>query len=469
MFLPHTENERQEMLRTIGVDTLEDLFADIPATLRLKARLDLPPSASEAQIWQEARRLAARNRDLDTYPCFLGAGAYDHLIPAAVSALVSRGEFLTAYTPYQAEVSQGELQAMWEYQSMMVELTGMDVANSSMYDGATALAEAAMLAATATGRSRVVVPQNVHPEYREVTATYLGARGLQLVDLPFEGLTGEIDLAALAKELEAGAVAAVVIQNPNFFGIIETRAKEAVELAHKAGALLIVVAEPISLAILTSPGELGADIAVGNGQPLGNQIAFGGPHFGFFAARHELLRRLPGRLVGETVDRQGRRGFVLALQTREQHIRREKATSNICTNQALNALTAAVYLALLGPEGLKEIAHACLQKSHYAAEKLQQIPGCSLAFSGSFYQEFVLAVPVDTGELDRRLLDAGIIGPLPLIKLLPGAEWEDKVLVCITEARSRAEIDRFVGVVADAVAAARTARPEQGVRKGREG
>ncbi|MBE3576422.1 MAG: aminomethyl-transferring glycine dehydrogenase subunit GcvPA [Limnochordales bacterium] len=453
MFLPHTETERREMLRTIGVNALEQLFADIPSALRLKGQLNLPPSASEAEIWRELRRLAAVNRDLDTYPCFLGAGAYDHLIPAAVTSIVSRGEFLTAYTPYQAEISQGELQAMWEYQSMMVELTGMDVANSSMYDGATALAEAALLASAVTGQRRVLVPQNVHPEYREVTATYLRARGLEMVDLPFDRSSGQVDLAALAKELEVAA-AAVVVQNPNFFGIIETEAKQAVELAHKAGALAIVVADPISLAILTPPGELGADIAVGNGQPLGNPISFGGPHFGFFAARQELLRRLPGRIVGETVDRQGRRGFVLALQTREQHIRREKATSNICTNQAHNALMAAVYLALLGPQGLREVAEACLQKSHYAAERLQQIPGCSLAFSGPFYQEFVLTIPVEPAELTRQLLAAGIIGPLPLASLLPGEEWAHKYLVCVTEARSREEIDRLVTAVTWAVNAA---------------
>lgn len=447
MFVPHTPAERRAMLDAIGVPDIAELFADIPASLRLERPLALPRPLSEAELLGELQSLAAQNADLDHHPCFRGAGVYDHLIPAAVPQLASRGEFLTAYTPYQAEASQGELQALFEFQSMMAELTGLEVANSSMYDGATALAEALFLATAATGRPEVLLPRTLHPEYREVVATYLAPRGLSWQEVPFNSRTGGMDLEQLSALL-GERTAALVIQNPNFLGCVETEAARMIDLAHQAGALVVMVVDPISLALLAPPGELGADLAVGNGQPLGNPPAFGGPHFGFLAARADLVRRLPGRLVGETVDRHGRRGFVLVLQTREQHIRRERATSNICTNQALQALTAAVYLALLGPAGLAKVASACLHKAHYAASRLASLPGFRLAFpEGVFFQEFVLEVPFDPFSLDDELAAAGIIGPLPLYRRLAGEEWKHRMLVCVTEARTRQEIDRLVALM----------------------
>lgn len=451
-YLPHTASERERMLAALGCREVDELFTDIPARLCCPQNLGLPPPLRENELWQLARSLADRNQDLDHLCCFRGAGAYDRFIPAAVAALANRAEFLTAYTPYQAEVSQGELQALWEYQSLICNLTGLDVANSSMYDGASALAESVLLATGATGRTTVLVSEALHPEYRQVVETYGATRGVTLETLPAEqGCTRARVAASL---IERKQPAAVVLQSPNFFGVLEEDARSIGEFAHAHGGLLILVVDPISLAIVASPGELGADLAVGSGQGLGSPLSFGGPYFGFLAARREFLRRLPGRIVGETVDNQGRRGFVLVLQTREQHIRREKATSNICTNHALGALAAAVYLSLLGPAGLTEVATACWRNAHYLAERLGRLRGVELLFpTAPFFQEFALRLPGrNPEEVDQAFLRQGFLGPLPLSRLLSDPKWQDTYLVCATESRTREEIDRFIQVTEGVVA-----------------
>jgi len=441
-FAPMTDGDREAMLAAIGVRSAAELFDDIPEAIRLKRPLDLPPAMAEAEVRRHLTALAGRNADLDRYACFLGAGAYDHLIPAAVGHLVSRSEFYTSYTPYQAEITQGVLQATYEYQTMIASLTGMDMANASIYDGATALAEGALVACAHTGRDRVVIPVTVHPEYRQVTHTYLRHQGLEVVEVPYrDGVTSLTELKARVDQ----RTAAVVVQQPNFFGCLEDVAAVG-QLAREAGALLIVaVADPLTLGLLEPPGALGAHLAVGEGQPLGNHLSFGGPYLGFLAARQELVRRLPGRIVGATVDREGTRGFVLTLQTREQHIRREKATSNICTNQALNALTAAIYLSLLGKEGVREVAWQSLQKAHYLQRAMTALPGFAPAWTAPFFHEFVVRTTADAEELVQRLLDHQIIGGLPLGRFYP--ELADCMLWCVTESRTREEMDRLVAAL----------------------
>ncbi len=434
------------MLRVAGVASLEDLFAEIPATVRLKRPLELPPALPEGELFAHMVRLAERNAHADRLVSFLGAGAYDHEIPSVVWHLAGRAEFVTAYTPYQAEVMQGELQAAYEYQTMLCELTGMDVANASMYDGASALGEAAVMSRDLTGRNRVVVSSAVHPHYREVLRTYTRHLGVEVVEVPYrDGVTPVEEIRAAT----GPEVAAVIVQSPNVFGCIEQGSAFA-QVAHEAGALLIAaVAEPISLGLLRPPGEYGADIVAGEGQPLGNHLNYGGPYLGMLAARQAFVRRMPGRLVGMTTDRDGRRGFVLTLQTREQHIRREKATSNICTNEALNALGAAVYMAALGPDGMRRVAEVNARRAHYAIEQLTALPGISRAFAAPVFNEFVVRTPLPPEQLNARLSEKGFLGGLALGAWYP--ELPDGWLVCVTEARTRGQIDAFVEAVKEAI------------------
>lgn len=440
-YIPITEEEKAEMLRDIGVSSTDELFADIPEAVRLKRPLDLPPPRSEMEILAEMRRLAGKNAHTGDHVCFLGGGAYDHYVPAVVDAIVRRGEFLTAYTPYQPEISQGVLQSIYEYQTMICELTGMDVANASMYDGASAMAEAAVMAIGTTGRRRVVVARSVHPDYRQAIRTYTHGLGAEVVEAPIaDGVT---DLAAL-EPLVTNETAAVMVQMPNFFGALEP-VRQIGELAHRVDALFVVAVDPISLGVLEAPGNYGADIVVGEGQALGQPVSFGGPWLGMMATRQELVRRLPGRIAGATVDAQGRRGFVLTLQAREQHIRREKATSNICTNQALNALAATVYLSWLGKKGLQDVARQCLQKAHYAWERITALPGWEPAFRAPFFKEFTVRSPVRPEVVNRHLLDRGILGGLSPSGAYP--ELAGAMIFAVTEKRTRAEIDGLVAAL----------------------
>ncbi len=433
-YLPHTDADRREMLAALGLRDVEELFAEVPPEVRLGRPLDLPPALAEPEALALLRRLAACNADPDRHACFLGGGAYDHHVPAAVVHLLSRGEFLTSYTPYQAEISQGTLQAIYEFQSLVCALTGLDAANASLYDGASALAEAALLACRATGRRRLLVSATVNPAYRQVLRTYAAGPGLPVEEVPArEGVT---DTGALAAALARGEpAAAVLLQEPNFFGALEP-VREASDLARRQGALFVASVDPVSLGLLAPPGEYGADVAVGEGQALGCGLSFGGPYLGFMAVREAYLRQLPGRVVGATVDARGRRGFTLTLQAREQHIRRERATSNICTNQALMALAATIHLSLLGPAGLRRLGELCLEKAHYAAERLTAVPGVSLAWERPFFKEFALRLPRPAREVRAALAARGfLVGPVA------PAEGEDLLLVAVTEKRTRAEID----------------------------
>ena len=436
-YLPHTPEDRKSMLDAIGVKNTEELFVDIPADLRLNRPLDLPAALSESELVRHLQELAGANLNFDQCSCFLGAGAYDHFIPSVVDHVIRRSEFYTAYTQYQPEISQGYLQALWEYQSMICALTGMDVSNASMYDGGTAMAEAAMMACGATGRSQVLVARSVHPHYRTVLNTYGRDRDYSILEI------GQADGCISLPELDAkltDSTAAVIIQNPNFFGCIEDLAAIA-ERVHAKGGLLIVSADPISLGLLASPGSCGADIVTGEGQGLGLAVAFGGPYLGFFATTEKLMRKMPGRIIGQTTDHEGTRGFVLTLQAREQHIRREKATSNICSNEALCALSAAVYLSAVGREGLGEVAGLCLQKAAYAKEQLGKA-GFTPLFSSPSFKEFVVACPKPVREINAALLQKNIIGGLDLSAYYP--ELGQSMLVCVTEKRTRQEIDQLV-------------------------
>lgn len=425
-YVPHTEHDRREMLATIGVGSIEELFADIPAALR-NPSLALPPGQSELEVLTHLEQLAERNQPVDRLPSFLGAGAYRHFIPSAVWQLVGRNEFYTSYTPYQPEVSQGTLQAMYEFQSFVALLTGMEVANASVYDGASGLAEAALMAVRLTGRRRVAVAENIHPDYQQTVATYLVPQGIAVDRFDPE--------APPAGE----AYACLAIQQPSFEGFL-VPAERVATAAHAGGALLVVSADLLSLGLLRPPGDYGADIVVGEAQSCGVPLQFGGPYVGIFACRAAYLRQLPGRLVGATVDQAGRRGYVLTLQAREQHIRRERATSNICTSQGLIALAVTIYLSLLGKAGVRTVAELCYHKAHYAAQLLTAIPGFRLARSAPFWCEFTLCCPLPPGELNRRLLERGIIGGLDISPRIPNG-W----LLCVTEVNTRAEIERLAG------------------------
>jgi glycine dehydrogenase subunit 1 len=452
----NTETDIAAMLKAIGAGSLDELFASIPAVLRLKRALNLPPALSEIELAQHMQALAAKNAHIGQKVCFLGGGAYDHFVPAVVDAIASRGEFYTSYTPYQPEVSQGNLQAMFEYQTLICQLTGMDVSNASLYDGGSAAAEGVLLAMSVTGRhKKVVVAESVHPHYREILETYFASIGAELVTVAAP--TGVVKPADIAAAVD-GETACVLLQHPNFFGCLEDVAAIA-KIAHDAGALLVQAFDPISLGLLKRPGDLGADVAVAEGQSLGTPLLYGGPYLGIMACKEQFVRRLPGRIAGQTVDRRGRRCWVLTLQTREQHIRREKATSNICTNQTLFALRAAIYLAQLGPQGLAETAELCLRKAHYAKAQLNKSSRLALAFDHPTFKEFVVR---DQGGRASDLLaqarDAGYLAGIPLGQWYP--QLDDCFLVTVTEKRTKEEIDGLVEVL--------SARGESTTRRRRE-
>jgi glycine dehydrogenase subunit 1 len=427
-FAPHTDEDIRRMLSGCGLSSLEDLFDHLPPGVCLEGELSIPEGLSEMELMAEMRRLSGRNRHMDDLVCFAGGGAYDHYIPALVWALAGRSELYTSYTPYQPELSQGVLQALFEYQSMISELTGMEVSNASLYDGPTALVEAVHMAVGATRRARVLISGAVDPRYVETLRTYGAGEHFEVEVFPFPYSPGG--------GIEVGPeVAAVVVQNPNFYGVLDP-AREMFAAAREAGARAIHIFDPLSLGVLGPPGELGADIAVAEGQPLGNHLNLGGPYLGIIAARMEDVRRMPGRIVGETTDGQGRTGYVLTLQAREQHIRREKATSNICTNQTLMAVAAAVYLTWLGPEGLEELGRQCLAKARYTAERLADLSGAALMWpEAPFFKEFAVRTDRSPDAVQRSLIDQGFLaGPLV----------EGGLLVSVTERRTREEIDRFV-------------------------
>ncbi len=440
MFIPHTDAEREEMLRAIGVGSLEDLFQDVPAAYRFP-ELNLPPALTEMEALAEAQGLAEANESARELVCFLGAGAYNHYIPAVVDAIIRRGEFLTAYTPYQPEISQGTLQAVFEYQSLVTALTGMDVSNASHYDGATATAEAGILAYHhfRGKRSRFVVSPAVHPDYRGVLKTYMsGFEGSSIVgdeaDSPFA------DPSALEKLIDSNT-ALVVVQYPDFFGRIYDFTALA-NAAHAVGALFCVAVNPTALGLLKPPSEFGADIVVGEGQPLGIPLSFGGPYLGIFSAKKEYVRKIAGRLVGESVDAEGRRGYVLTLTAREQHIRREKATSNICTNQGLMALAATVYLSALGKKGLRQVAELCYHKAHYLAEQIGKIKGYKVRTKTPFFHEFVVECKQPVAEINEHLLEHGILGGLDLGQVYPSLK--NDMLIAVTEMVSREDMEMLL-------------------------
>lgn len=441
-YLPMTEADKKAMLETIGVNSVDELFSDIPEKVRFKGEYNIKAAKSETSLMKELFQMASRNADLKTNVSFLGAGVYDHYMPVIVDHVISRSEFYTAYTPYQPEISQGELQAIFEFQTMICELTGMDVANSSMYDGGTALAEAAMLSAGHTKRKKIIVSGAVHPESREVLKTYAKGQYLEVIEVPVnDGITDIEALKGLANE----EIAAVIVQYPNFFGRIEPL-KELEEIVHANKSLFVVSSNPLSLGVLTPPGKFGADIVIGDAQPFGIPTAFGGPHCGYFAVTTKLMRKVPGRLVGQTTDDQGRRGFVLTLQAREQHIRRDKATSNICSNQALNALAASVAMTALGKKGVREMASANLQKAHYARTAFKEA-GFDIVYDGHSFNEFVVKLNKPVKEINQALLQKGIIGGYDLGRDYP--ELANHTLIAVTEQRSKEEIDTLVKEVGD--------------------
>lgn len=444
MFTPHTDQEREAMLQRIGVNSLEDLFQDIPEEYRFP-ELELPSALSEMEALQYLTDLSMENDNTIDMKCFLGAGAYNHYIPAAVDAIIRRGEFLTAYTPYQPEVSQGTLQAIFEYQSLVVSLTGMHVCNASHYDGATATAEAGVLAFHhyRGKRKKFILSPSVNPQYRETLRTYMaGKKDLVITgdEIDNDPLLTPDDLIPMI-DMDT---AMVVVQYPDFFGRIFDYQKLADEV-HGAGSLLVVVINPTAMALLKPPGEFGADIVVGDGQPLGIPISYGGPYLGLFATTNDLMRKIAGRLVGETVDSEGRRGYVLTLTAREQHIRRERATSNICTNQGLMALASAVYTSVLGKDGLKNVAELCFNKAHYAAQKIAEIPGFNLCHDTPYFHEFAVCCPAPVEEINEALLDHGIIGGYDLGIDYPSLK--DHMLIAITEKLTRDDIDYFCDVL----------------------
>ena len=440
-YLPNAAGERAEMLKAIELEKIEDLFRQIPEKLRLHS-IDLPAPLSELELVQYFRELGRLNKRIAAGQSFLGAGASRRFSPAIVNSVISRPDFYTTYTPYQAEASQGTLQATYEFQTMITLLTGLDVANASLYDGATALAEAAKMAVAHTSRKNVVVAGALHPEYAQVLQTFSEAQDYEIL-LVAAAADGRVDEARL-REAITGTTAAVILQQPNFFGVLEDAAAVS-ELAHHAGALLIACVDPISLGVLTAPGDYGADLAVGDGQPLGIPLSFGGPYLGFIACREELMRRMPGRLVGATVDDRGERGFVLTLQAREQHIRRENATSNITTNHALMALAATVYLAHMGGKGLAALANISAQRAHHLAERVTAKPGYRLTFSGPFLWEFALRTPQPAEQVQERMLEHGILGGVPLGRFSP--ELRNSLLVSVTELNDPASLDRFVEAI----------------------
>lgn len=440
-YIPATHEDEQKMLKACNVSSIDDLFSDIPDDLKLNRDLNLDESKSELEVSEIITKMADKN--IDDLTCFLGAGAYDHYIPSLIKSITSRSEFYTAYTPYQAEISQGTLQSIFEFQSMIAEITKMDIANASMYDGATAAIEACIMAVGKTRRNKIVVPKTVHPETRQILKTYLQFKDVEVVEVDYDREYGTTDLNKL-KEVVGEETACILVQNPNFFGVIED-VDEIGSIARDNKAMYVMSVNPITLSILKSPGEVGADIAVGDAQPLGNSLNFGGPYVGFLAIKSGLIRKMPGRVVGQTVDADGKRCYALTLQTREQHVRREKATSNICSNQGLNALIASIYLATMGKKGYQEVAMQNIQKSHYAYKKFDESKNFEPVFKGKFFNEFVVKSPMPVDELNEKLLENKILGGYDL-----GKDYEELkgcVLMCVTEKRTAKEIDNLVNLM----------------------
>ena len=441
-YIPNTEPEQAEMLATLGLNSLDDLFHDIPDQYR-DPFLDLPAPLSEQEIQRELSLLASQNRPLNSGPSFLGAGSYNHFVPSVVKAIMTRGEFLTAYTPYQPEVSQGTLQVIYEFQTLIGNLYGMEVANAGMYDGATSLAEGVLMACRVTQRHQIVVSDRVAPAYQQVIRTYCQAQGIEI-------------RTVFDWEPEINPeTACLVMQYPNFFGDIEGLRKHS-KVAHDQGALLVVSADPMAMGMFNSPGHYDADIVTGEGQPLGIPTSYGGPYLGLFTTKQQYIRQMPSRLVGKTVDTEGRTGYVLTLQTREQHIRRERATSNICTNEALYALAATIYLAATGKQGLRQVAELCYHKAHYAAAQIEKLPGYSLPFPSTFFQEFVVQCPTKPATINRRLLEQNILGGLdlsrpPYSSPLPMGDGEggNYMLLCATEMNTKEDIEALVSALGE--------------------
>ena len=448
-YIANTPDDVRVMLGAIGLDSLDQLFDMIPAEYRLRRPLDIPPALSELELTSHISALALKNQGADVRPCFLGGGSYDHFIPAVVDNLSSRGEFYTAYTPYQAEASQGTLQANFEYQTLINQLTGMEISNASLYEGGSAVSEAVLMAMTVTRRmGNVVVAGSIHPEYVQILRTNLANLEPEVVVVPSKA--GKVEPADLLAAI-TDETAAVVVAYPNFFGQLED-VEKLVEVARSKGALAIVSVDPISLGLLRRPGSYGADIVVAEGQCLGNPLSYGGPYLGILACREAFVRKMPGRVVGQTVDRHGKRCFVLTLQTREQHIRREKATSNICTNQGLLALRASIYLSAVGPTGLRKVAELSTRKAHYAAERLAEVPGLSMAFAGPFFKEFVVRSTQDPVAVLAEVGRQGYHGGIALGQWFP--EMADSILIAVTEKRTKAEIDGLAEAYRKALASA---------------
>lgn len=442
-YISNTEQDRKAMLDAIGVASVADLFEVVPQDVRFP-HVELPAPLSEAELLRELRRMSNKNGHAQTHSIFLGAGAYNHFVPSAVDALLRRAEFYTAYTPYQPEIAQGTLQAVFEYQTLMCALTGMDVANASHYDGATAMAEAAVMALNSTRNKRtIVVAPTVHPQYRQVLRTYL--QGLGVTIIGDENLQASLDdLAALIDD----STAALIVQTPDFLGQLHDL-KPLADKVHSVGGLLVVAVDPIALGLFQAPGAVGADIVVGEGQPLGIPLSFGGPYLGIFASKEQYVRRMPGRIAGATTDEDGQLGYVLTLQTREQHIRREKATSNICTNQGLMMLASTIYTCLLGKTGLRQVANLCYQRAHYAAAEIAKLPGFELITPDPFFKEFAVRTPKPVAELNRGLAERGIIGGYDLKLDYP--QLGDAMLIAVTEMNSKADIDAFVTALNDLI------------------
>jgi len=444
-FIPSTEENRKQMLKAIGVSDFEELLQDIPEKLRFKGDFDLPQPLSEIEVTRLLQELAAKNKNTGTHSCFLGGGAYDHFIPAAVDHVISRPEFYTAYTPYQPEVSQGNLQAIYEYQTMIANLTGMEVANASLYDGASALAEAALLSANYTRKEDILISKSVHPFYREVVETYCKRSGVNLKEISIADYLTDLDqLKSMVNDNTAG----LLVQNPNFFGFLENL-EEMEKIIHEVKGLYTISVDPISLGILKPPGEYNADIVTGEGQSLGNHLSLGGPYLGIFAAKKSLIRKMPGRIAAVTEDKDGRRGFVLTLQTREQHIRRDRATSSICTNQQLCALAATVYMALMGKKGIPAVADLCIQKAHYLAEKLAEIKGIELLADHPFFKEFAVKIPVKADTVIDQMRKENIFAGIDLSRF--DYDMDNALLVAVTEKRTKEEMDRYVEVMKEIV------------------
>ena len=437
-FIPNTDADRKAMLERIGVQSFEQLISNITDEIRFKGELKIPDALSEMEVEREIHYQTRCNHSISDAISFLGGGAYDHFIPAAINHIVSRSEFYTAYTPYQPEVSQGTLQVIYEYQSMIAELFNMEVANASMYDGGSALAEAVLMAVAETNKTKVLVSKAVHPHYRQVIRTYCHG---QKINIKLVEIDGAITSLSDLKSRIDNETAAVVIQHPNFLGSLE-EVFEISAITHHNGALLVTSNDPISLGLLEPPGSYDADIATGEGQCLGNSLNFGGPYLGILASRFKFIKRMPGRIAGSTVDKNGKRGFVLTFQTREQHIRREKATSNICTNQALNALAATVYLALMGKQGIHDVAALCLQNSHYLADQIQNLGNFQIPFPSAFFKEFVVTTPIAPSEIIDSLMLQNIYAGIDLSQFDYGVK--NQLLIAVTEKRTKQEMDAFV-------------------------